>query len=178
MAVLYGRVIEVQVAGLRIRDLHISGTVERQGDQTQSKCSLTIYNLSTANEDRIYERGGVVTVAAGYQDRADQIFQGNIQRVTRLRSGLASEVRIEAGDEVRAVQRLGGVSMIDIAGPATVRSIAAQFITDMELRPGPLDAIPADATETDFYWTGPADAGLSAMLRKIDLEWFEDDSGW
>lgn len=42
-------------------------------------------------------------------------------------------------------------------------------------RLGPLDAIPAGATVTDWSWSGSSAAGLTVILKRVGCAWFEDD---
>ena len=40
---------------------------------------------------------------------------------------------------------------------------------------GPLDAIPAGATVTDYTYTGVSTQALTALLKRVNVRWFEDD---
>ena len=67
MTLLYGRRIEVsQLPVLVITDLRITVELERMVDKTQARGKIDIYNLNNEHEQRIYDRGGPVTVSAGY----------------------------------------------------------------------------------------------------------------
>ena len=61
----------------------------------------------------------------------------------RPRENLAHITHIELGDAVRSRDTLGGITSRSYDGPVTVRQIAADFVRDMGLTFGPLDAIPA-----------------------------------
>ena len=140
--------------------------------------SISVYNLRETNETSIYERGEGITVAAGYEERIDTIFKGTVQRVIRERESMESIVRIQAGDEVHAVERLRGVTCRTYAGPARVRQIVADLVTnDLGLAIGPslLSVLPTGATRTDWSWSGPTDSALNNLLRPLDLYFFEDD---
>ena len=75
MALLFGRRIRVEVAGLIIEPPRITVSVDKQSDDTQAKASISVYNLRETNETAIYERGEGITVAAGYEQRIDTIFK-------------------------------------------------------------------------------------------------------
>ena len=178
MALLFGRRIRVEVAGLIIEHPRITVSVDKQSDDTQAKASISVYNLRETNETAIYERGEGITVAAGYEDRIDTIFRGTVQRVIRERQNMESLVRIQAGDEVHSAERLGGVTCRTYAGPVTVRQIVADLVTvDLGLAIGPslLSVLPTGATRTDWSWSGPTDSALRNVLRPLDLYFFEDD---
>ena len=173
--VLYGRHISVSVAGLLITEPRIHAVVERQADATETTGSVAIYNLAPSREGQIYERAEAIQIQAGYPSTIATIFEGQVQRVRRPRENLAHITHIELGDAVRSRDTLGGITSRSYDGPVTVRQIAADFVRDMGLTFGPLDAIPADATVTDFAWAGSSAEGLQVVLRRFGTSWFEDD---
>ena len=85
------------------------------------------------------------------------------------------------GEAEEAEDRLVGVSNRVYPGVESVRRIATDLIADMDLQPGPLDAIPAGATFDNFHWAGfPSAGGLRAVLNGSNpslahLEWHEAD---
>ena len=173
--VLYGRHISVTVAGLVITEPRIRAIVERQADDTETTGHVAIYNLAPTRERQIFERAELIQIQAGYPSTVATIFEGQVQRVRHPRQNLARITRIELGDMARSVERLGGVTSRSYDGPVSVAQIAADFVADMGLTPGPMDAIPAGATVTDFAWAGPSGAGLTVVLQKVATRWFEDD---
>ena len=180
MPYLYQRRIRTSVAGLIIEDLRQSLSIERHSDATQDRGSIAIYNLSPAHESRIRDRGGPITIEAGYPDTLAVVFEGEVQRAIRSREGTNVITRVTLGDQVRQVDRLGGVSNRVYPGVESVRRIATDLIADMDLQPGPLDAIPESATFTDFHWVGTSAGGLRALLNGAApslarLQWFEAD---
>ena len=175
MTLLYGRRIEVSVAGLVIADLRISVELERMIDRTQARGKIDIYNLNDEHEQRIYDRGGPVTVSAGYPQTVAEIFSGEAQRIVRARERLARITSISIGDMVRQKDRLGGNTLRSYDGAVSVRMIAMDLATDIGIPLGPLDAIPESASFQDFYWTGPADGGLTVLLKSVQCQWYESD---
>ena len=175
MAILYGRRLIVEVAGLTIEGLRITVDVAKQMDPTQDKGKVSIYNLSDANEQRIYERGGPIKIQAGYPETVSILFEGFVQRVVRAREDLARITHISLGDKVRGKETLGGVFLFSYAGQVSSRQIATDIIGAMGLEAGPLDAIPAGATFENFYYPGVASLALEALLRPVNCHWFEED---
>ena len=141
--VLYGRHISVTVAGLVITEPRIRAVVERQADDTETTGHVAIYNLAPTRERQIFERAELIQIQAGYPSTIATIFEGQVQRVRHPRQNLARITRIELGDMVRSVERLGGVTSRSYDGPVPVAQIAADFVADMGLTLGPMDAIPA-----------------------------------
>ena len=173
MPLLFGRKICVDVAGLTITEPRIVLEVSREIDSTQVQGKVDIYNLSKEHAARIRERGGPIVIAAGYPETVAEVFRGVVQRVLHVRENLAHVTRIMLGDQVR--QRLGGVTVRSYEGAVAVRQIAADIADDLSLPLGPADNIPASATYENFYWTGPADAALSALLASVECHWYEAD---
>ena len=181
MPTLYGRLIRTTVAGLTIEDLRQTLSLERNSDPTQDRGEIAIYNLSPEHESRIRDRGGPITIEAGYPETLAIVFAGEVQRVIRSRERTARVARITLGDQVRQQERLGGVTNRVYPGVESVRRIASDLIADMGLEPGPLDAIPESATFTDFHWAGFSSAsGIRALLNGASpplahVQWHEAD---
>ena len=172
---LYGRRVRVTVAGLTITQPRISFTVERQADETQTTGRVDIYNLAPARSQQIYLRSSALTLEAGYPSTIATIFEGQVQRVRHPRRNLAHVTSIELGDAVRDEGVLGGVTSRSYAGPVSMRQIALDLIADMGLQSVRPSAIPPDATVTDFVWGGPSHEGLTALLKRVDTGWYEED---
>ena len=177
MGLLYKRGIKVDVAGLSVTDLRIHFTLERQADPTQDKGSVDIYNLGNSEARQIEDRGREIIIQAGYDGVLDLVFQGSVQRVIRTREKQAFITRIELGDQVFSKSILAGIWQGSYAGAQNTRSIARTIITEgMGLTPGPLMAIPAGHTTTDFQAVGSnAAANLIDLLRPIGVTFYEED---
>ena len=191
MALLYRRQIKVDVAGFTISEPRIVVELEKQIDSTQDRGEVSIYNLRDEHEGRIRDSGGPITVSAGYPETTAIIFDGEVQRVIRTRKDKGRITRIKVGDQVRQKNRIGGVYSDSLSGPYPIRRIVPRIVTAMNGGPlppgvttrppgylalGPLDAIPAEATVTNWHWGGqPADAALTALLARVSCTWFEED---
>ena len=176
---LYRRTIRTKVAGLEIEKPRQTLTLDRTSDRTQDRGSLDIWNLSEANESRIIDRGGEITIEAGYPETMAVVFEGRVSEVIRRRERLARITRINLGDNVRGDAR-GGTNAVfnrTYESIESVRRIVTDIVEAMGLEPGPLDAIPADAMfPSVFTWPGHSAAGaLDAALKGLDVEWAETD---
>ena len=145
MAVLFGRRLEVDVAGLNIKDLRINVELECQIDKTQDKGHVLIYNLRPAHEQQIEERGNSIRVLAGYPQTTAILFEGQVQRVLRAREHLSQITRVDLGDLVRQKDRLGGVSRL--GHPAVLR--LRRRAPDQRRR----RAVQSHAEGTDHPWS-------------------------
>ena len=178
MALLYDRQVIIMVAELELSEPRISFELERHADETQTTGHVNIYNLSPEHEQRIIDRGEQITIQAGYPQTLAQLFDGQVERVVRAREHLAKITRINLGDMVRSAKRakgLSGVTVRSYAGPAKVRQIVRDLASDLGLPAGPLDAIPEDATETDWVWSGPTGSALRVILKGVKCTWYEQD---
>ena len=176
MPLLYRRLIRVHVAGLVISRPRITFQLTRTADKTQDTSVIAIHNLNYDHEWQIYERGTTLTLEAGYPETIGILFEGVVQRVTHTRKDLARLTIIECGDQVHGLNKLGGDSEIGYYKQSNVRGLAREIIEDkLGLDVGPLDAIPEDAEFENYFWSGPAGGGLSALLNRYDLQWTEQD---
>ena len=179
MTLLYDRRIRVEVAGLTVEDLRITFEIEREADATQNKGTVSIFNLAPANEERIYKRSDEIRVNAGYPETVALLYAGHVERVQRMRQQLARRTVIKLGDTVRRSgrenPRLGGVYSATLKGPVAIREIVRGIAAALELPLGPLDTIPVDATWTNWAFSGPASAAMSAALRRVKCTWYEDN---
>ena len=177
MPTLYGRRIEVEIAGLKIEDLRIAFSVSRNMDPTQDKGAVTIFNLTPERSARIRERGRDIIVRAGYPETVAIVFEGRVQRVRAGREDLAWIDRLELGDMVRSRSTLSGTFNRVYEGQVSSRTIAVDIISEgLGLLAGPLTNIPESATFRNFYWPGgPAVGALESLLRPLGLTWFEQD---
>ncbi len=177
MPELYRRRIVVDIAGLTITEPRIAVDITRQMDPTQDRGWVKIYNLTPDHADKISDRGERIVVQAGYPETVAIVFEGRVQRVRRLREGLAFIVEITLGDQVQSKRLLSGSYNRSWDGVASCREIAVSIISEgLGLLAGPLQHIPEGATFNNFYWAGgPATAALSALLRPLGLTWYEDD---
>ena len=176
MALLYGRIIEVMVAGLTIREPRISVSIQRQIDKTQNKGEVVIYNLSPEHEQQIEERGGPIQIQAGYPETVATLYEGSVQRVLRPREHLAKLTRIKLGDDLHSRQRLRGKFNRSYDGQVLVTQIITDIVRSMGLALGPLDVIPPPLTYSNFYFGGgPSAAALERICTYAGCTWWNDD---
>ena len=177
MPILFGRRIEVEIAGLTITDPRITVGIERHMNPTQDKGQVKIFNLTGDHADRIFKRGDAIIVRAGYPETVAVLYEGEVQRVRRGREALSHVTSIKLGDQVRSSRRLSGSFNKSYDGHVSCREIAVEIISEgLGLLAGPLTDIPEEATFNNFYWPGgPAVGALHALLRPIDRTWFEQD---
>ena len=176
MGYLYGRIIQLTVAGLRIKDLKLAFDIERKPNESVPGGEISIYNLSEFDEDRIHERGGSIQLVAGYPTTFAMLLDGTVEKVHRERMGSDRITRVEVGAQATSAKKLGGVTSRAYQGEESVRTILTEIVTlDLDLAIGPLDAIPASATVENWAWHGPAIAAVRSISRRVGARAFEDD---
>ena len=136
--ILYARRILVEIAGFIIEDLRINVEISREIDDTQVKGRVNIYNLSQDHEQQIIDRQDTISVQAGYPETLAILFEGYVQRITKIREDLAHITQIHLGDTAHREQTLRGTFSGSYDGAVAVRQIARDIITDgLELQVGP-----------------------------------------
>ena len=174
--ILFGRKVEVEVAGLKISAVKIAFEIERKSDQTPVSGFVELWNLSKEHESLIYERGKTARLIAGYDNSMGVIYDGAVERIVRSRSSLSRITRLELTGKVSAPDKLGAVVSRTWAGKTKVRSIIKDIVEkDLKLEVGPLDAISPDAVLDNFSWTGGGIQGLKSVCATQGVRWFDDD---
>lgn len=183
---LYGRILTVRVAGLLFAGVRVTVDISQDSGSSQDSGHVDLWNLSRANEEHVKDRATEVVVEGGHEGRVGLLFRGPVQQALSRRiigQGVARVTRLELGDFAHApagstrpmTEGLGGVSARSYAGPVLVRQVVADLAGDMGLDTDSLEAIPADATVSNFAWTGRSVDGLNVLLRGIDRGWYADD---
>lgn len=176
MTFFFERIIRLTTAGLLITEPRIHCTVEQKADQSQDKAEITVWNLSSGHEQQIYDRGGPITIEAGYPNLTGRIFDGHVTRTERVRENLARQTRISAGSRaILGPSALGGRTARGYSGDTLLGRIVYDLvIEDLGLNLGPMDLIPTTATVRRYTWSGPTDEALTALLARFGLSWYVD----
>lgn len=173
MSYYWKHVLQVETAGLTIRDPKIEIDIKRESDQTPPQGFIAIYNLSEQHEAQIHDRGKSVILTGGYEGFEALLFNGAVQRVERERRKMSRITRLKLAGKVVAEDTLLGVSMRGYSDVVPLRQIVTDIISDMGLTAGPLDAVPN--TSREWYWDGSASHALGVALKPHGLTWYEDD---
>lgn len=157
-----------------IDDLMIRFDIRYEATGTPAAGHIDVLNLHASTETRIRERGTRVRLWAGYGDDPPLIADGDVRRVERMRSEQDRVTRIHFGGNVRRLS--GPIFRRTYEGVVAIRRIVTDIVAAMPgLELGPLDPIPAEATEEDVAHDGPARFYLTVRLRPIGVEWYEQD---
>ena len=182
MTILYGRKVQVSVAGLTISEPKIVFEIKKDTSEKPAAGHIAIWNLTPQHEAQIYETKGTITLAAGYERYPPIIFRGTPQKIEHERSGLKRETRIEVAALNSANEIKGGFTNRNYAKPTPLKSIVKDIV-EQDFPPtqdgeplilGPLDVIPDEILEA---WTksSPARVALTGLLGKRGVTWYDDD---
>lgn len=173
MAYRWRRRLEVDVAGLTLADYRIAVSLQRSVTAQPDGGRLRIYGLSRATDRQISEVRGPVAIRAGYGEVLSELFSGSLRHVQRRWGGPGSwETEIEVTADAGGT---GFPASVGYQGRVGSREIASDLASRTTLALGPLDAIPADAQESDWSWSGTVSAGLSELVTDLGVTWYVSD---
>lgn len=166
MSIQYDRIVQVHIAGFLLEDIRIDGEIESTQDDQQTTGELTLYNLKRSTSEQIREKGQRVIIDAGYRHAggASRLYDGVLQRVWKTRGDTSFQTKIQLGDSAHADDTRGGTTEHTFEGQVPTRQIAQSLANDLGIQLGPLDAIPANDTRTNFRASGKT---LDSMRKLV-----------
>jgi len=201
---IWGRRLEVHIAGLTITEPKIAVDIRKDISPTPALGDVTIWNLSSEHAARIHEHGQGIEVAAGYGAHGGLIFRGVAQQVVVSRQNLSRTVRIRVGS-LTAARKDQAFSTISLHQDMELRALIGLIVQDFQLQDaavelGSLDALygaPVPAAGTNpwdrpvsqpiiipagFFFVGPTREALTQVVESVvdargdpRASWFEDD---
>ena len=169
----YLRIIKVEIAEDTISALKIDFRVKREAGGTPASGKIDIYNLNQSTETRIREKGSRVMLSAGYGEKPEVVFEGDVRRIERQRENLDRITRVHIGGNVQA--QTSALYRRAYDGPESIRTIVADAVAATGLELGPTTAIPEDASHASYAFNGPPRDCLDSVLRPFDVLWHEDN---
>lgn len=162
------------------KDLYISIRIRKEATETPAEGTIEIYNLSEDRAESIRPRGARVVVLAGYAEDfvslrhafvESLVFEGDIRRVEKFWQATDHVTRLHVGAQTEIQSK--NMFVKDYGeGDTSVRQIVTDGIQTLNLEPGPLHLIPADAVESNFSYAGPTRIMLAERLRPLGLRYF------
>ena len=171
-----------------IEDLLIRFDIRRQTTATPASGYVEIWNLSDRSETRIRARGETVLLEAGYGDRLEAIFLGDVRRIRRESTETDRrpewspvEISRQGQDRITRIYVGGAVSKQAAAvfsrtyeGQVAVRTIVIDMIAALGLDVGDLSLIPDD-TKTNFRYNGGlVGIALERLIEPYGIRWYEE----
>lgn len=96
--------IKIQASN-RAQSLRVAFSVERDDQPYPNAASISIYNLTPRNRERLASKTEVTCrIEAGYENKSQQIFFGTLRRARTTREGPDYVTRLESGDGEEELQ--------------------------------------------------------------------------
>ncbi len=186
MSRLFNRYVEIDVNTIKIRPKP-SGTASPQLlraifkimlslKSEPNSATLTIYNLNEQSRASFQKKGVPVTIIAGYEDNASQIFKGNLdfgENSLKVPDWITTFQGTDGGEQYRKAR-----INTSFDGPVDVREVATSAAKSMGLDLGNLsEKVQAGSkrglTEfaTGLVMSGKSEKQLSKVLDSMGLTW-------
>lgn len=179
MANLYLRKVELEIfpsvgENLKIDELRIKFSVERTTERNPNKAKIEVYNLSDRTRSVLEKKNTRVALKIGYEDNAEIIFIGNVDKVAHKREQVDIITEIEAkdgGNTYRNSRHTKGY-------PPGIKAkqIFEELGDSMGLPVSSMEGVPDDFKyENGVTFSGLTRDHLDNMTQKFDLEWSIQD---
>lgn len=155
--------------GFRIRF-----NIQKNVDRTPNYTTIEIYNLGPGSRSDFEQQNSLVVLEAGYGDRSEVIFRGNIARTRTSRSGPDYVTKIEAGDGLFRYN----ASRVDfsVAAGANFADVINTLKGAFGYGTGEQRGIPANRViQNGRTFSGPTREQLDEVLESANLEWSVQD---
>lgn len=187
--VLFDRKLVVTIDTLRITDLDIEFSIEKELKKAPNNCELTIWNLNPDHRASLEQlrakskadkgtKGIPCSVEAGYGLSLSQIFLGDLRTVETTRTGPDWQTKLTSGDGEKGAQ-FGRVQLSygkGIANDVPLRALARA----MGVGEGNLSKVVAQITHAQFpagvTISGPAYRQLNVLAAGMGLQVTIQDS--
>lgn len=168
---LFGRRCELQIGNRKWTDLRVTFEVERSLLRSPNKAQIAIYNLASQTVGEINQPGAVVSLVAGYQETAEVIFRGDLQRIEVQREGPDLVSRILSRDGGIAWTR--GISASLSGGDLSLSGAVQRIATAMGLLvPSTTrDALAGQRLRRAVALHGQGARTLDTLLRSAGYDW-------
>ena len=172
MSQLFGRRVVLRVGDGEWRDLRVVFAVRRSVRKRPNLArGIRVYGLARDTIGAVMIKGAFVQLSAGYEDTAEVIFSGQLDRAQVIHEGADMCVEITARDGGAAWQRTVSRTF---GGSSTIRSVVNALAVDMGLTVAPTAAI-TGSTRRSVVMRGYARDTLDIMLRSAGYEWSIQD---
>lgn len=173
----FGRSCELIVgsegAGLSIKNLRIKFDIKKTSDGEANTASISVYNLSKDNQNRIISEWQDIRLLAGYKGYERLIFAGQIRTAIPVVDGPDRILKIECGDGDREILR-GFVNKTIEAG-ATADDVVNECQKSMfDVKASHKDSLSKQYSRGRTL-SGRASDVLDEVTRSEDAQWSMQD---
>lgn len=179
---LFGRALELNLAGVSVAGFSASFEVTKSLDKTQNTAEVSVRNLAPDTRARLHAVGqeAVIEIRAGYEDEPElaMIFRGRTRIITSTHTGSEWVTKLETGDGDAA--RTAPVSKSYPAGAST-QNVIKDMVRLMKAEAGnlvqALKGAPDKPLDGSLVVHEQSDNTLARMLNSLDLEHSWQDDG-
>ena len=173
-----GSFTPTQPNALKIVDLRMSFSIEKDDKPQPNRCEVSIYNLAPSSRQLLASKGVRMILSAGYQGGSfGVIYAGDARYVNHLKeNGVDWRTKIQAGDAERSF-RFAFASQSFQPGTA-VGQVVQRLVKVLGVDPGNVNDVAGqlnDQHADGFVVHAPAGAALTEALRPYGYGWSVQD---
>lgn len=174
---LYDRIFRVEIGeageeARAIENLSMKFEIQKSNVGVPNAGFVEIFNLSDATESFIQERGEQIRVFGGYPGVTGLLFNGDIRKITRGRTGPDRITRVELGGNVRKLTR--AIFSRSYSGNVSIAQIVQDALPSFALSNDLTELLP-DKQKSDFAFDGRTSDLLDRLLLPNGVTWHESD---
>ena len=163
---------------MQFDSLRVIFQVEKNSESNANTAKISVFNLSAQGRALAERKQAVAILQAGYGERLQQLFYGDITRAYISRQGPDWVTTIECGDGSAALR---SVHIDKSYAPGTdlkqvIRDVAQSFVDQGKVVMGSLLGIRSEKTQTGVSLSGSSQKHLDDLAARQGLEWSIQDN--
>ena len=173
---LFNRQFEIIVGesdseAISIKGLAMKFEIKKVSSSEPIEGFVEITNVSDATSTFIKDKGQRIRIIGGYEGRVGLLFDGDVRRVERGRSGVDRITKIELGGNL--VKLSNARFSRSYAGNVSIKQIVTDAIPSFGLTANNLDFLPI-IQKANFAFDGKTSDLLDRLLPSNGINWRED----
>lgn len=165
------------IGSIKLTNLRISFTIQKNLAWSTNTCSVSIWNLSQSNRNRLKDFGDRITLSAGYVDETgpEILFIGDSSQVSHAYSQPDIITTIECGDGDKVLNNVR--ISVSFQANTPVRQVIETIAQQMGLALVEF-IVPANKVyEFGFSFVGMAKDGLDTACNYLGVKWSVQNTG-
>ncbi|BBO74393.1 hypothetical protein DSCW_18100 [Desulfosarcina widdelii] len=158
---------------LKITGLRTVFQIEKNSESFPNTAKITLYNLSKNSRAMVSKEDAFVMLEAGYGDRLETLYVGDVARAYVSRQGADWVTTIECGDGRNAIRRVH-VDRSYAAGTdmkAIMQDVAKSFVEQGKVALGSMIGIESKKTERGDVLSEMSKDAMDRLTKNQGLEW-------
>ncbi len=168
--------VQVVPTAIKIEDLRIDFSIEKDDKPQPNRCSIQVYNLTPLHRGQLDQKGIRVILQAGYEGTIAQIFSGDARFINSDKVGPDWITKFECGDAERAYT-FARVSQSFGAG-TTVKDVIGAVVNQLQVDPGNALQVAQKMSRSfanGYVAQGTASTELTRLLEPAGFDWSIQD---